>query len=257
MLPLLQVVGAGLSAISALKSLTSSSTTAGASNTSNTGTSNTNTNATDALASTLAGSKTTATGGSELQDRFLKLLVTQMKNQDPLNPMDNAQVTTQLAQISTVGGIDKLNTTLQTLSSSMLAAQSVQSSAIIGRDVYASGSTLALTDGKATGAFELKQDADHVFVQISNSSGALLRTLDLGAAKTGMSAFEWDGKTDAGNTVTSGMFTFQVTAARGNATIPVDPMMAGRVDGVSLTNGVRLNLQGGGDIGMSDVKRIL
>src|SRR5690242_20428596 len=113
-----------------------------------------------------AGKQTSA--AAEMQDRFLKLLVTQMKNQDPLNPMDNAQVTTQLAQISTVGGIDKLNTTLQTLSSSMLAAQSVQSSAIIGRDVYASGSTLALADGKATGAFELKQDADHVFVQISD-----------------------------------------------------------------------------------------
>jgi flagellar basal-body rod modification protein FlgD len=244
-----------LSALSALKSLTSSSNTAGGSTPSNTAASNTS--ATDVLASALAGSKTTDTSGSELQDRFLKLLVTQMKNQDPLNPMDNAQVTTQLAQISTVGGIDKLNSTLASLSSSMLAAQSVQSSAIIGRDVYASGSNLFLADGKATGAFELKQDADRVFVQISDSSGALLRTLDLGVAKTGMSAFEWDGKTDAGTTVKSGAFTFQVTAARGNATIPVDPMMAGRVDGVSLANGVRLNLQGGGDIGMSDVKRIL
>jgi flagellar basal-body rod modification protein FlgD len=192
-----------------------------------------------------------------MQDRFLKLLVTQMKNQDPLNPMDNAQVTTQMAQISTVGGIDKLNTTLASLSSSMLAAQSLQSSAIIGRDVYASGSSLVLADGKATGAFELKQDADRVFVQISDASGALLRTLDLGAVKTGMSAFEWDGKTDGGTTATSGTFTFQVTAAKGGTTIAAEPMMAGRVDGVSLTNGVRLNLQGGGDIGMSDVKRIL
>ncbi len=254
MLPVLSAIGAGLSALSALKTLRSSNTP-DAANTSNTAAPNTS--ATDALASTLAGSKATQTSGSEVQDRFLKLLVTQMKNQDPLNPMDNAQVTTQLAQISTVGGIDKLNTTLATLSSSMLAAQSLQSSAIIGRDVYASGSTLGLADGKGMGAFELKQDADRVFVQISDSSGALLRTLDLGAAKTGVSAFEWDGKTDAGTTVTSGTFTFQVTAARGNATIPVDPMMVGRVDGVSLTNGVRLNLQGGGDIGMSDVKRIL
>jgi flagellar basal-body rod modification protein FlgD len=265
MLPVLQVVGAGLSAISALKNLTSSSN-ASAPNTaaSNTGTSGTSgtpatsgATATDALASTLSGSKTTATDGSALQDRFLKLLVTQMKNQDPLNPMDNAQITTQLAQISTVGGIDKLNSTLATLSSSMLGAQSLQSSAIIGRDVYASGSSLVLADGKATGAFELKQDADRAFVQISDSSGALVRTLDLGAAKAGMSAFEWDGKTDAGNTAKSGTFSFQVTAAHGGATIPAEPMMAGRVDGVSLTNGIRLNLQGGGDIGMSDVKRIL
>jgi flagellar basal-body rod modification protein FlgD len=195
--------------------------------------------------------------GDDVQDRFLKLLVTQMKNQDPLNPLDNAQVTTQLAQISTVGGIDKLNGTLAGLSSSMLAAQSVQASAIIGRDVYASGSSLGLQDGKATGAFELKQDADRVFVTISDASGALIRTLDFGKAKAGASAFEWDGKTDAGTTARSGTYTFQVTAARGNAAISVEPMMVGRVDGVSLTNGIRLNLQGGGDISMADVKRIL
>jgi flagellar basal-body rod modification protein FlgD len=255
-LPVLQAVGAGLSAFSALKSLTgSSSSNAAAANTANTAASNTGT--TDALASAVNGSKVAATDGSDLQDRFLKLLVTQMKNQDPLNPMDNAQVTTQMAQISTVGGIDKLNSTFAGLSSSLMAAQSLQSSAIIGRDVYAAGSSLVLQDGKGNGAFELKQNADRVFVQISDASGALMRTLELGAAKAGISAFEWDGKTDAGISATSGTYTFQVTAAQGNAAIAADPMMAGRVDGVSLTNGIRLNLQGGGDIGMADVKRIL
>ncbi len=253
MLPVLQAVGAGLSALSALKNLTSSSTGAsGASNSTTANTASTNT-----VGSAASAAKSAVADGNEIQDRFLKLLVTQMKNQDPLNPLDNAQVTTQLAQISTVGGIDKLNSTLAGLSSSMLAAQSVQASAIIGRDVYASGSSLGLQDGKGTGAFELKQDADRIFVTISDASGALIRTLDLGKAKAGMSAFEWDGKTDAGTTARAGTYTFQVTAARGNTTISVEPMMAGRVDGVSLTNGIRLNLQGGGDISMADVKRIL
>ena len=254
MLPVIQAVGAGLSALSALKNLMGSSSNNAAANTTNTTTS---TGSVDALASAVNGSKAATTDGSDLQDRFLKLLVTQMKNQDPLNPMDNAQVTTQMAQISTVGGIDKLNSTLAGLSSSLMAAQSVQSSAIIGRDVYAAGSGLVLADGKGAGAFDLKQDADRVFVQISDASGVLLRSLELGAAKAGMSAFEWDGKTDAGTTAKGGTYTFQVTAVRGNAAIPAEPMMAGRVDGVSLTNGIRLNLQGGGDIGMSDVKRIL
>jgi flagellar basal-body rod modification protein FlgD len=253
MLPVLQAVGAGLSALSALKNLTSSSTGAsGASNSTTANTASTNT-----VGSAASAAKSAMADGNEIQDRFLKLLVTQMKNQDPLNPLDNAQVTTQLAQISTVGGIDKLNATLAGLSSSMLAAQSVQASAIIGRDVYASGSFLGLQDGKATGAFELKQDADRVFVTISDASGALIRTLDLGKATAGMSAFEWDGKTDAGTTARNGTYAFQVTAARGNSTISVEAMMAGRVDGVSLTNGIRLNLQGGGDINMADVKRIL
>jgi flagellar basal-body rod modification protein FlgD len=253
MLPVLQAVGAGLTAISALKNLMSSSnSTSASSNTTAANTASSNT-----VGSAASAAKGAVLGADETQDRFLKLLVTQMKNQDPLNPLDNAQVTTQLAQISTVGGIDKLNSTLAGLSSSMLAAQSMQASAIIGRDVYAAGSSLGLQDGKATGAFELKQDADRVFVTISDASGALIRTLDLGKANAGMSAFEWDGKTDAGTIARSGTYTFQVTAARGNGTISVDPMMAGRVDGVSLTNGVRLNLQGGGDINMADVKRIL
>jgi len=72
-----------------------------------------------------------------------------------------------------------------------------------------------------------------------------------------MSAFEWDGKTDAGGKAPNGTYVFQVTAARGNNTVAVEPMMAGRVGGISLGNGLRLNLDGGGEIGMSDVKRIL
>ena len=187
----------------------------------------------------------------------MKLLVTQMKNQDPLNPLDNAQVTTQLAQISTVGGIDKLNTSLSGLSSSLLSAQSLQASAVIGRDVVAAGSQLRLVDSKARGGLELKQDADRVFVTISDASGALVRTLDLGAVKAGVSAFEWDGKSDAGTVARSGNYVFQPTAIRGNATIAVDALATGRVEGVSLDNGIRLNLDSGVDIGMSDVKRIL
>jgi flagellar basal-body rod modification protein FlgD len=255
MLPVLQAVGAGLSALSALKNLTSSSSEKTATPVTTGAAGSTASNGTAAAGGTT--SKSAVLSGSDMQDRFLKLLVTQMKNQDPLNPMDNAQVTTQMAQISTVGGIDKLNSAFTGLSSSLLSAQSIQSSAIIGRDVYASGSSMYLDNGKATGAFELKQDADRVFVTIADGTGALIRTLDLGSAKTGMSAFEWDGKTDAGTSARSGGYVFEITAVRGNSTIAAEPMMAGRVDGVSLTNGVKLNLQGGGEIGMADVKRIL
>ena len=254
MLPVLSAIGAGLSALSALKNLTSSSSTTAAKATPLPAT------ATNGASTTGASSSNAAAplGGSEMQDRFLRLLVTQMKNQDPLNPLDNAQVTTQLAQISTVGGIDKLNTTLQGLSSSMAASQSMQSASIIGRSVYATGSLLTLADGKAAGGLDLKQDADRVFVQITDASGALVRTLDLGPAKTGMSSFLWDGKTDAGGTAPAGTYVFQVTAAKNNASIPVEPLTMGKVGGISLNgNTTNLNLEGGGDIGMSAVKRIL
>ena len=256
MLPVLQAIGAGLGALSALKNLTSSSSSTPAAG----GAANlpqTQTQATGAATSKPANSANALATGGETQDRFLKLLVTQMKNQDPLNPLDNAQVTTQLAQISTVGGIDKLNNTLQSLSSSMLASQSMQSASVIGRQVYATGSYLNLANGKATGGLDLKGDADRVFVSISDSAGALVRTLQLGPAKAGMSGFEWDGKTDTGGVAQPGNYVFQITAARGNTSIPAEPLTMGKVGGVSLGDGMKLNLEGGGAIGMADVKRIL
>ena len=250
MLPVLSAIGAGLSALSALRDLTSSAQKPAAS------ADTTATAAKVAQTQAAAAGAKAAIAPNEMQDRFLKLLVTQMKNQDPLNPLDNAQVTSQLAQISTVGGIDKLNSTISALSSQLLASQSVQSASIIGHDVYAVGSTLNL-NGKATGGFDLKQDADRVFVSIADGSGALVRTLELPGAKAGLSAFEWDGKTDFGGVAPNGTYVFQLTAARGNVTIPVEPLMAGRVGGISLSNGLKLNLEGGGEIGMTDLKRIL
>ena len=89
------------------------------------------------------GTKNTAkSAADDVQDRFLKLLVTQMKNQDPLNPLDNAQVTTQLAQISTVNGIEKLNATIEAMASSFTSGQSLQAATMIGKDVLVPGSTL-------------------------------------------------------------------------------------------------------------------
>jgi flagellar basal-body rod modification protein FlgD len=254
MLPILAAIGTGLSVLSSIKTLTSSS-----GSTTGTGTNTATTSSTNAAA--LAGSSSSdkaPTAAADQQDRFLKLLVTQMKNQDPLNPLDNAQVTSQLAQINTVSGIEKLNTTVQGLSSSLLATQSVQSASMIGRQVYATGSYLNLADGKAVGAVNLTQPADRIYVSIADTAGTVVRRIELGSANTGMSGFEWDGKTDAGTTAAAGQYVFQVTAARGNTAIPAEPVTLGKVDGVSLSSsGMRLNLQGGGSIGMADVKQIL
>ena len=252
MLPILAAIGTGLSIASSIKTLMSDKAAATAAK-------STPTTTTQSTGTSSSTSGTGAVANTEQQDRFLKLLVTQMKNQDPLNPLDNAQVTSQLAQINTVNGIEKLNNTVQALSMSMMSNQSLQSAAMIGRQVYAVGSTLNLTDGKATGGLSLQQDADRVYVTIANEQGAVLRRLDLGSAKAGMSGFEWDGKTDAGTTAPAGKYIFQLTAARGNASIPVEPVTIGKIDGVSLgtgTNPMKLNLSGGGSIGLADVKQI-
>ncbi|HSQ03480.1 MAG TPA: flagellar hook capping FlgD N-terminal domain-containing protein, partial [Burkholderiales bacterium] len=143
-----------------------------------------------------ASAKTTA--GGDAQNRFLTLLVTQLKNQDPLNPMDNAQLTTQLAQISTVEGIDKLNVTLQSLAASFALTQSLQATGMIGHDALVPGSTLALASGKAVAGIELAQPADKVIVTISDADGNVRERVDLGPRPAGVSAFEWDGDTPQG-----------------------------------------------------------
>src|SRR6185295_19406565 len=136
-----------------------------------------------------AGKKTSATEG--LQDRFLKLLITQMQNQDPLNPMDNAEVTSQLAQISTVSGIEKLNTTIASMTSSMVAAQSLQAGSLIGHAVLAPGKTVLLQHGNAVGGVQLSEPADQVTITIADAAGLTIKTLKLGAQDTGTHNFGW------------------------------------------------------------------
>ena len=125
-----------------------------------------------------AGFAAKTSTAAETQDRFLKLLVTQMKNQDPLNPMDNAQVTSQMAQLSTVTGIDKLNATLQALSDSMTSNQSLQAASMIGHGVLVDGKDVDLSDGAGYGGFELAQPVDRARVSVYDKAGGLGRRIE-------------------------------------------------------------------------------
>jgi len=106
-------------------------------------------------------SSVTATSAKEAGERFLKLLVTQLQNQDPMNPVDNAQMTSQMAQISTVSGIEKLNVTVEGLTSQFVQMQALQGASLVGKDVILKGDKLSSIDGKAVGAFELDAHLHH------------------------------------------------------------------------------------------------
>src|SRR5262245_33854411 len=192
-----------------------------------------NTAAATSSAAAATSATGTAAGTGEIQDRFLKLLVTQMKNQDPLNPLDNAQVTSQLAQINTVSGIEKLNTTLSNLSTSFIAGQSLQSAALIGRSVLTDGNRLVYAGAPVTGAADLAQPADRVTVTIADAAGNAVRTLELGAQKAGAAQFQWDGLNDAGAKVPEGSYTFKIAAQRGGQPVTANPLGVGRVASVS------------------------
>lgn len=208
--------------------------------------------------------KGTATANAQsttaTQDRFLKLLVTQLKNQDPLNPMDNAQMTSQMAQISTVDGIEKLNTTLQALMNNSNASQSLQAAALVGRGVLVPGKGLEFiaASGSAYGGIDLAGPADAVTVTITDANGLTMRTLNLGGMKAGANPFQWDGKTDSGIVVADGSYNISVTANQGQNKVDVGSLQLGMVSSImSGSQGVSLNVGALGAFKLSDVKEFL
>ena len=205
-----------------------------------------------------SGAAATTSTAADTQDRFLKLLVTQMKNQDPLNPMDNAQVTSQMAQLSTVSGIDKLNATLQALSDSMSANQSMQAASMIGHGILVSGNGIDLVNGHAIGGLDVPQNVDKVNISINDQAGTLVRTIHLGTQPVGMGHWQWDGRNDAGATVVDGSYTFTVNAEQAGKNVGVTGLQFGVVSSVSQgKQGVMLSVGQLDGIAMSQVKQIL
>lgn len=216
-----------------------------------------NANASANAAAAKASAATTGTT-QEAQDRFLTLLVTQLKNQDPLNPMDNAQVTTQLAQMSTVSGIEKLNTTLDTLLGAYNDAQSMQAAALIGKTVLVPGSGLALSNGSGYGGVNLVSAADQVTVNILDAGGNVLQTENLGKQPAGPLDFSWDGKTSAGATVADGSYKFTVEAKQSGVAVSADALQIGTVSAlVRGKNGFLLDLGALGTVDFKTVQQIL
>lgn len=212
----------------------------------------------DLLAAMNGTKKTAASATDDAQDRFMTLLVTQMKNQDPLNPMDNAQITGQLAQLSTVNGINKLNTTLEALKGSYQSSQTLQATSMIGHGVLAPGSTAALTEGKAIFGVDLGESADSLKVTVKNAAGVVMHRMDLGSNDAGIIPLTWDGKTDTGTTAPDGTYKIEVQATRGGVASKADVLSFGQVASVTTnTSGVKLNVPGLGALDMANVRQIL
>jgi flagellar basal-body rod modification protein FlgD len=207
-----------------------------------------------------ANNKTSATQSqiSEAQDRFLKLLTTQLKNQDPLNPLDNAQVTSQLAQISTVSGIEKLNATLEALVQDSLDTQTTQAASLVGHAVLVPGGGLQLASSAGVGGIELAGAADEVTVTISDANGLPMKTLSLGALAAGVHNFSWDGKTDSGAQAADGNYSIAIAAKQGGEKVDATALNLAMVRSVIRTSqGFALDLGGLGAFTMDEVKQIL
>lgn len=195
---------------------------------------------------------------NEAENRFLSLLTTQLKNQDPLNPLDNAQLTSQLAQISTVNGIERLNASLQRLLSGLEDTQTMEAAALVNRGVLVPGSSLVLGEQGAIGGLELATAADAATVTIRDANGLVMRTLTLGALPAGIHPFVWDGKTDNGQMAANGNYSTSVDVRRGNVTTTESPLTYGVVQAVTRgASGMALEVGTLGAFGTRDIRQIL
>jgi flagellar basal-body rod modification protein FlgD len=202
-------------------------------------------------------SKTAKSSSEETQDRFLALLVAQMKNQDPLNPLDNAQVTSQLAQLSTVQGIEDMNAGLKALTESLGPNQMAQAANLIGRSVLVPGNSVSPAELQDVVGFELSRPADQVSVGIRDAAGNLVRQLDLGARDSGVNVLAWDGLDARGNAVPEGRYSFGVEAVQGGQAVSSVALNLGMVNSVSQgSEGVKLNLAAGKNVSYADIRQI-
>jgi flagellar basal-body rod modification protein FlgD len=216
------------------------------------------TTASDVVAKLQKNTAASTSKTTDAQTNFLKLLTEQLKNQDPLSPMDNAQMTSQLAQISTVDGIEKLNTTLTAMLSGSQSGEAVQAAALVGKGVMVGGSSLTLAGSKAYGGFELASAADKVTVTIKDSNGLEVRKLELGDAEAGISNFAWDGLTSSGAQAVDGKYTMSVSATRGDTDLKPTALQLSTVNSVLRTSSGTVSLDVGGSlVSLADIKQIL
>lgn len=198
----------------------------------------------------------TSNDAASMQDRFLKLLVAQINNQDPLNPMDNAQMTTQMAQINTVNGIQQVNETLQGMASQFASMQVLRAASLVGHEVLLPGSTLTRdpATGAVSSAFDLGGSASQVKIEILSPVGDVLGTINSGAMTAGRHSFSWDASA-YGNYPS---LNYRITAVNGQQGVAATPYTTDKVLAVGASNGtVSVDLQSGTSVPYSRITAIL
>lgn len=180
-----------------------------------------------------------ATTAKEASERFLKLLVTQLQNQDPMNPVDNAQMTSQMAQISTVSGIEKLNTTVERLNGQFVQMQAVQGAGLVGKDVLIQGDRMSVVDGIPQATFEIGSAASRVKVEVLSPAGRLIDTINLATTAAGRHDVPWPAGKDKPDAASH---RFVVTATTGSTKVDAVSLTRDKVDAVN-TGGTSLTVE--------------
>jgi flagellar basal-body rod modification protein FlgD len=240
--------------------VTSSSTTIGSSGTTVSQTLLDTMNGTSSSSSSSSSTGTT-TSASDLQNTFLTLLVTQLKNQDPTNPADSSQMVSQLASINTVQGISNLNTSLSSLATQISAGQSAQAALLIGSNVLAAGNSMTVSSGAAS-TFGVKLDnaVSDLQVLVKNSSGQIVNTLDLGAQSAGVVPISgWTPTDSSGKTLADGSYTITAQGTINGQQATATTLAASQVQSViQMSDGsTGLKLANGKSVALTGVASVL
>jgi flagellar basal-body rod modification protein FlgD len=201
------------------------------------------------------------TGASTLgKDSFLQLLVTQMQNQNPLDPQDNSEFVAQLAQFSSLETMQNLSTSVDAIGGMYQSSQALQASSLVGRSVIVdSGSTNVDTTKGMTGQVVLPSTSTVTSVDVYDSKGNIVRTIDLGEQKAGKASFTWDGKDDAGQTLATGNYSFKASGSLDGTKTGLATYLPATVTSVTMGSAgsaMTLNLANGENIALSKVQQI-
>jgi flagellar basal-body rod modification protein FlgD len=220
------------------------------------------TNGTGGSSSTSSSSNPLATTGTTLGGTdFLTLMLAQLQNQDPTNPIDSSTFLTQLSELSEVQGITQLNTSFSALSSSLSSSQALQASSLLGHQALVASSTATLPTNGATitGAVAVPQTSSSVTVNVMNSSGVLVQQVSLGAQSSGLANFTWNGTEADGSQAPAGQYSLSANVDGVASGTAVSTYVNGTVQSVTMgagSTGLTLNIAGLGSVPFTSVMQI-
>jgi flagellar basal-body rod modification protein FlgD len=215
-------------------------------------------NALSTSAGTAAASTATAASKTMGKEAFLKLLITQLQYQDPLNPADSTEFTAQLAQFSSLEQLSNVNENLNTLKLYQASINNAQAVSFIGKDIVSKGKNIQVTSGQPVSCeFSLGADAKRVVVSIYDATGNFVKDIQAAALKAGTQSLSWDGKDRNGNTVADGAYNFEVQAEGASGEkLDVTTYSKGTVSGVTFEDGVTYLIVGRSKVAIGDVTQV-
>lgn len=192
-------------------------------------------------------------------ETFLKLMITQLNNQDPFKPMENGEFLSQIAQFGSVSGLEELNNSFSSLAATMTSGQALQAGSLVGREVLVSTDTARLNaGGSVSGQVDLDRRSTSTTLKVYDQVGQLVREMSLGPQEAGELRFQWDGMKSSGDYANPGLYRFEVESVLNGEGTKQNTEIFAQVDSVSLggAEGLTLNLAGLGPVSFNSVKQI-